>query len=310
MTSKIEVSVQEEDFNISEELEKIKNLNSYQSLINKILEKQINRNSTIVAIGGGTVGDLVGFIASTILRGVKLVLIPTTLLSQVDSSIGGKNGINTSYGKNLLGTFYQPNKVIIDPKILKSLPKREIKSGYAEILKHAIINDLSFFNWLNNNYKKIFNLDKRAITYAIYKSIKIKAYYVTKDTEEKLTNSNSRAILNFGHTFGHALETLYNYKKITHGEAISIGMSIASKLSYKISKLSKSELDKIISHLKKVNLPIYDKNLKNKKLISLIKNDKKNKDNNLNLILIKKIGKAYYSKNVKIKNITDTLNLL
>ncbi len=289
--------------------EKIKNFNNYELLINKLLSKGIDRDSTIIAIGGGSLGDLTGFVSSTLLRGIKLILIPTTLLSQVDSSLGGKNGINSIYGKNLIGSFYQPEEVFIDPIILKSLSKREMRSGYAEIIKHALINDSVFFNWLNKNYDKIFKLQEKEIVYAIYKSVKIKSKFVTNDTKELLTNNNSRAVLNFGHTFGHALESFYKYKNtITHGEAISIGMVVASKLSNKIGSLSKIDLNKIIDHFKMVNLPVYDKNIKKKKILSIIKSDKKNKNNKINLILLKKIGAAFYFKNVNPKKILKNLN--
>ena len=289
--------------------EKIKNFNNYEILTKKILSFGVDRNSIIIAIGGGTIGDLSGFVASTILRGVKFILMPTTLLSQVDSSIGGKNGINTNLGKNLIGTFYQPDEVFIDPKILKSLPKKELQSGYAEIVKHALINDIFFFNWLDKNYKRIFKFEQNALVYAIHKSIKIKAKFIETDSKEILINNKSRALLNFGHTFGHALETLYEYKnKITHGEAISIGMIIASKLSNKLSSLKKNELKKITDHLCKVGLPIYDNNINNKKILSIIQKDKKNNDGKINLILLKKIGKAYYSRNVNKKYIIKISN--
>ena len=289
--------------------EKIKNFNNYEILTKKILSFGVDRNSIVIAIGGGTIGDLSGFVASTILRGVKFILMPTTLLSQVDSSIGGKNGINTNLGKNLIGTFYQPDEVFIDPKILKSLPKKELKSGYAEIVKHALINDIFFFNWLDKNYKRIFKFEQNALVYAIHKSIKIKAKFIETDSKEILINNKSRALLNFGHTFGHALETLYEYKnKITHGEAISIGMIIASKLSNKLSTLKTNELIKITDHLCKVGLPIYDNKINNKKILSIIQKDKKNNDGKINLILLKKIGKAYYSRNVNKKYIIKISN--
>jgi len=289
--------------------EKIKNFKNYEILTKKILLAGVDRKSLMVAIGGGTIGDLTGFVASTILRGVKLILIPTTLLSQVDSSIGGKNGINTTSGKNLIGTFYQPHKVFIDPKILKSLSKRELKSGYAEIVKHALINDNTFFYWLEKNYKRIFKLEKNALIYSIYKSIKIKAKFVTLDSKEILANDNSRAILNFGHTFGHALETLYQYRnKITHGEAISIGMIIVSNLSNKLCNLNTLDLERIINHFLKVDLPIKYNKINNKKILKLIQIDKKNNEGKINLILLKKIGKAYYSKNLNPKLISEILN--
>jgi len=289
--------------------EKIKNFNNYEILTKKILSFGVDRKSIVIAIGGGTIGDLSGFVASTILRGVKFILMPTTLLSQVDSSIGGKNGINTNLGKNLIGTFYQPDEVFIDPKILKSLPKKELQSGYAEIVKHALINDTFFFNWLDKNYKRIFKFEQNALVYAIYKSIKIKAKFIETDSKEILINNKSRAMLNFGHTFGHALETLYEYRnKITHGEAISIGMIIASKLSNKLSSLKTNELIKITDHLCKVGLPIYDNKINNKKILSIIQKDKKNNDGKINLVLLKKIGKAYYSRNVNKKYINKISN--
>ena len=284
--------------------EKIKSFQDYSELSNKILSMGVDRKSVIIAIGGGTLGDLAGFIASTLLRGVDLVLIPTTLLSQVDSSIGGKNGINTEYGKNLIGTFYQPTKVIIDPSTLSSLPRREFLSGYAEIVKHAIINDQKFFNWLNINSKKIFNLNYKFISEAIYKSVSIKKEYVIKDEKEKLKNKYSRAILNFGHTFGHALETFYNYDKtLTHGEAISIGMIIASRISYKLNYLSLEDFTKIKDHFIANNLPITNKEMYNKKIFEIIYRDKKNIDNNVNLILLKSLGNAFVKTSINLDKI-------
>ncbi len=289
--------------------EKIKSFNSYALLINKILSFGIDRNTKIVAIGGGSLGDLSGFIASTILRGIDLILFPTTLLSQVDSSIGGKNGINTKIGKNLVGTFYQPKSVFIDPAILSTLPKRQILSGYAEIVKHSIINDLNFFNWLNKNSKKIINLDNKILCQAIYKSILIKRKYVIKDEKEKLKNTNSRAILNFGHTFGHALETYYNYSnKLTHGEAISIGMVTAATISNKLNYLTLKNLDKIKSHFLSNNLPILDNKIYDKKIFEFIEKDKKNYNNNINFVLIKNIGSAFLSNKLSLKEIKKILN--
>ena len=284
--------------------EKVKSFTNYQNLSEKILKTGIDRSSTIVAIGGGTLGDLSGFIASTLLRGVDLILFPTTLLSQVDSSIGGKNGINTKSGKNLIGTFYQPKKVYIDPNILSTLPKRELLSGYAEIVKHGIINDYKFFNWLDKNSKQIFNLDNRFISEAIYKSILIKRKYVISDEKEKLSNNYSRAILNFGHTFGHALEAYYKFsKKLTHGEAISIGMMIAARISFKLNYLSLEDLNRIKYHFKSNNLPTNKGVMYDKKVFKIIKKDKKNIGNNLNFVLLKKIGKAFLTNKYSLENI-------
>ena len=289
--------------------EKIKKINYYEKIYEKLLYKGIDRNSILVCIGGGTLGDLCGFIASTILRGVEYKLIPTTLLSQVDSSIGGKNGINSKYGKNLIGSFYQPNEVIIDTKFLKMLPFREIKSGYAEIIKHALIKDKNFFNWLDKNYNKIFNLNTAVLENAILKSIIIKLWYVKNDPKEKLINLNSRAILNFGHTIGHSLETFYNYNsKLNHGEAISIGMLIEAKISNKLGYLSKIDLNKIEEHFKNAKLKLSDKNIKNYNLLNIIKKDKKNMNGNINIILLKSIGKSFFARNVKFNSIKQIIN--
>ena len=286
--------------------ENIKSIEHYWKIILILLNKKIDRSSLIIAIGGGTIGDLSGFIASTILRGVNFTLIPTTLLSQVDSSIGGKNGINSKLGKNLIGTFYQPSMVIVDPIFLKSLPDRQLKSGYAEIVKHAIINDKKFFQWLNNNYKDLLKLKYKKITYAIEKSIRIKAKFIMNDEKETLKNSSSRAMLNFGHTFGHALESINNYKSsMSHGEAISIGMIIAAKISYLIGSLSKYQLDEIIDHFKNCGLPIKSNLVKKEKFYKLLINDKKNQQNKINLILLRKIGKAFYAKNFELKKIKN-----
>ena len=287
--------------------EKIKTFDGYKNLVEKLIKSNVNRRSVLIAIGGGTLGDLAGFVASTVLRGIDFFLIPTTLLSQVDSSIGGKNGINTIFGKNLIGTFYQPKKVLIDISILNSLSKKEIKSGYAEIVKHALIKDYQFFCWLEKNANKLLNLNKSILEKAIYKSINIKLYYVKKDEKEYLLNNNSRAMLNFGHTIGHALESHYNYKKFNHGEAISIGMITEAKISNYLGILSLDELEKIITHFKKCRLKIYDNILKDKKLINRLTKDKKNFQNNINFSLIDKIGSSIFYKKLDNKKIYKIL---
>ena len=287
--------------------EKIKTFDGYRSLAEKLIKNNVNRRSVLIAIGGGTLGDLAGFVASTILRGLDFFLIPTTLLSQVDSSIGGKNGINTIFGKNLIGTFYQPKEVLIDISILNSLPKKEIRSGYAEIVKHALIKDYQFFCWLEKNANKLLNLNKSILEEAIYKSIIIKIFYVRKDEKEFLLNNNSRAILNFGHTIGHAIESHYNYKKYNHGEAISIGMITEAKISNYLGMLSFNELERIITHFKKCRLKIYDDILKDKLLINKLINDKKNFLNNINFSLIDKIGSSIFYKKLDKKKVYKIL---
>ncbi len=287
--------------------EKIKTFDGYKNLAEKLIKSNVNRKSVLIAIGGGTLGDLAGFVASTVLRGLEFFLIPSTLLSQVDSSIGGKNGINTISGKNLIGTFYQPKKVLIDISILNSLPKKEIRSGYAEIVKHALIKDYKFFCWLEENANKLLNLNKSILEKAIYKSIIIKLFYVKKDEKEFLSDNNSRAMLNFGHTIGHALESQYNYNKFTHGEAISIGMITEAKISNYLGMLSFDDLEKIIKHFKKCKLKIYDNVLKDKKLINRLIKDKKNFQNNINFSLIDKIGSSIFYKKLDKKKVNYIL---
>ena len=247
--------------------------------------------------------------ASTLLRGVEFKYIPTTLLSQVDSSIGGKNGINTKFGKNLIGAFHQPKEVIIDASFLKTLSYRDIKSGYAEIVKHALIKDRSFFIWLDNNYQKIFKLNKNYLEKTIYKSILIKLWFVQKDPKESLSNKNSRAMLNFGHTIGHAIETFYKYsKKFNHGEAISIGMIIESNIANQLGHLSNTELKLIKNHFKKTKLKIADKSIDDNKFLSIIQKDKKNLDGKINMVLIKKIGESFFKKNISATLFQKLLN--
>ena len=289
--------------------EKIKSIDSYWKIILMLLKLKIDRSSVLIAIGGGTIGDLSGFIASTILRGIKFVLVPSTLLSQVDSSIGGKNGINCIYGKNLVGTFLQPNHVIIETKILKSLPIREIRSGYAEIIKQALIHDFKFYKWLEQNYESILKLKNKFLIQTIIKSIKIKSTYIANDEKENLINSKSRAMLNFGHTYGHALEALEKYKnKLNHGEAVAIGMATAALISHRIGSLSKAEYLNIVEHLRKAKLPTHDKRINSKKIYDMIELDKKNTKGSINLILLKKIGQAYYKRNLNRKILTNILN--
>ena len=290
--------------------EKIKSYDGYKNLSEKLIKNNINRRSVIIAIGGGTLGDLVGFVASTVLRGIDFFLVPTTLLSQVDSSIGGKNGINTIYGKNLLGTFYQPKQVLIDISVLNSLSKREIRAGYAEIVKHALIRDYSFFCWLEENAIKLLNLNEYILEKAIYKSLMIKLHYVIKDEKELLLDNNSRAMLNFGHTIGHAIESHYGYKKFKHGEAISIGMITEARISNYLGMLSFNDLKRIVTHFRKSGLKIYDTVLTDKKLIKKLTKDKKNFQNIINFSLIDKIGSSIFYKKLNKDKIYKILQHL
>ncbi len=277
--------------------EKNKNYDSIQKILEVLQKNNFNRNDTIICLGGGIAGDLSGFAASIFKRGIKFVNIPTTLLAQVDSSIGGKTGFNTKFGKNLIGTFYQPSIVISDIETLNSINKREIICGYAEILKHALIQSKNFYNYLVNNQKKILELNSQKILILIYKSCLIKKKIVQKDTAEK----NIRKILNFGHTFGHAYESTLNFsKKLNHGEAVLLGIISAIKLSNKLNILSKKNYENITNHFKKLSLPNdikkYFKNKDINKIVYFMKNDKKNTDRYINLVLLSNIGKTIYYK--------------
>jgi len=264
-------------------------------IINKILEillnKNFSRDDCLISIGGGITGDVSGFASSIFKRGMKFINVPTTLLSQVDSSIGGKTGINSNYGKNLIGSFYQPNLVISDVDFLKSLPRREIICGYGEILKHSLIKDKNFFKFLNKNNSKINQLTSPFIEKAIYESCKIKKNVVEKDEKEK----NLRKVLNFGHTFGHAYEASLNFsKRLNHGEAVILGMKTALSFSLSLKMLEKKDYKLILNHINNLNLSISVNKFFTKKDISKIlffmAKDKKNKSQKINLVLLKKIG--------------------
>jgi 3-dehydroquinate synthase len=275
--------------------EKNKNQKSVNNILSILLNKNFNRNDCLISIGGGITGDVSGFAASMFKRGLKFINIPSTLLSQVDSSIGGKTGINSKYGKNLIGTFYQPSLVISDTLFLKSLPKREIICGYGEILKHAIISDKKFFSFLDMNGSQILNLKSPLIEKAIFRSCSIKKKIVEADEKEV----GIRKILNFGHTFAHAYEATLGYsKKLNHGEAVLLGIKTAAKFSISNNILSLKEFKLIKKHLDKLDLPknihkfFFKKDLN--KILSFMKKDKKNNSNKINLVLLKKIGTPIY----------------
>ena len=286
--------------------------NKNQSNVNKILEillkKNFHRNDCLISLGGGITGDTSGFASSIFKRGIKFVNIPTTLLAQVDSSIGGKTGINSIHGKNLIGSFYQPNLVISDINFLKTLPKRELICGYGEILKHALISDKKFFLYLDKNGKKILNLQIPYIQKAIYKSCLVKKKVVELDEKE----NNLRKILNFGHTFAHAYEATLKYsKKLNHGEAVILGIISASKFSLENNFLSLKEFNLIKNHLLRFNLPVNLRKHFTKKnlneLIKFMKKDKKNNSEKINLVLLKKIGKPIFNINFNNKKLQTFL---
>ena len=290
--------------------EKVKNLNTVKEILNVLGKNNFNRNDSLICIGGGIAGDICSFAASIYKRGLRFVNIPTTLLSQVDSSIGGKTGINNFIGKNMIGTFCQPNVVITDITFLKSLPKREMICGYAEILKHALISDRKFFIFLKNNFKNILNLNPNITKKAIFRSCKIKKNIVEKDERE----INLRKTLNYGHTFAHAFESTLGYtNKLNHGEAVLLGILVASKFSNKERFLPKSELELIEDHIEELkynNLKKYFNKKSVKKISNFMTKDKKNYSKNINLILLKKISKPLLNNTypkIKIEKFLNTL---
>ena len=273
--------------------EKSKSMKTVTFFLDKLLSYNFNRTDLIISVGGGITSDVIGFVASVYKRGINFINIPTTLLSQVDASMGGKTGVNSNYGKNLVGSFYQPKLVMSDTSFLETLPKKEIICGYAEILKHAVIKDKKFFNWLKNNSKYIFDKNLKSLNYAIKKSCLIKMFFVNQDVSEK----NMRMILNFGHTFAHAIETKNNFSnKISHGEAVLSGMILESRLSFlkKICNIKTvNELQNIyIRNKLSYTFKNFSKNNSINRLIPFLKNDKKNEDEKINFILLKKIGKT------------------
>ena len=293
--------------------EKIKNLNKISYFINKLLQLNFNRSDLVIGVGGGIVGDMSGFISSIYKRGINFINLPSTLLAQVDSCIGGKTGVNSNYGKNLIGSFYNPKIVISETKFLKSLPKREIVCGYAEVLKHSIIKDKNFFNFLKKNTKKILSLENKTLTTSIKKSCQIKLNFTEKDFKEK----NFRMILNFGHTFAHALEIQNKYSnRLNHGEAVLVGMIIATRIS-KYKKICSTntlfQIEKIFQeNLLLKSLTKYLNRNEILKSIKFMANDKKKDDEKINFIFLKKIGQTTLpgKHKFKISQIRDLINKL
>ncbi|QJC37441.1 3-dehydroquinate synthase [Enterobacteriaceae endosymbiont of Donacia thalassina] len=285
--------------------EKYKTLITVNIIFTALIKNSHNRDTTLIALGGGVIGDITGFAASSYQRGVKFIQIPTTLLSQVDSSVGGKTAVNHILGKNMIGSFYQPNIVIINLSCLYTLSKREFSAGLAEVIKYSILFDEKFFSWLENNVNKLFNLDKKTLIYCISKCCKLKSQIIHEDEFEK----NKRALLNLGHTYGHAIESEIGYGKWLHGEAISAGIVIASLTSKKLNFINNKDIIRIINLLKKCNLPIKGPiNMNTEQYFKHIYRDKKTYKNKIHIILPIKIGKAIIYKNISEKIITNAIN--
>lgn len=276
--------------------EQSKSFADYQAVLEWIIEGGANRQSLIFALGGGVVGDLAGFVAASALRGIRFIQVPTSLLAQVDSSVGGKTGINTKFGKNLVGAFYQPQSVVIDIDTLKTLPKREILAGYAEIVKYGLLGDATFFAWLEANGAKLIEGDCEALAYAIERSCAMKAEIVKQDEFEE---TGLRALLNLGHTFAHALETACHYDgRLLHGEAVGIGLVLAARLSAALDIISAGEAQRVESHLKSVGMMTEISHIKPQidmnavAIFALMQKDKKATTDGIKFILLNSIGEA------------------
>ncbi len=267
--------------------EAIKTIASVQTVIDKLVHSHANRDATVIALGGGVVGDIAGFAAACYMRGVAFIQVPTTLLAQVDSSVGGKTGVNHPHGKNLLGAFHQPRLVLIDTNTLATLPDRELRAGLAEVIKYGLICDAEFLAWLENNISALLARDADALAHAIQRSCEIKAAIVSEDERE----TGKRALLNFGHTFAHAIENCLGYGEWLHGEAVAAGMVMAAALS----DMDQAERDRITALIASAELPVAPPQIDAEKLMAAMKIDKKVEAKRLRFVLLRSIGDAYVS---------------
>ncbi len=283
--------------------EAYKNSETLNTIYDALLQNRCERNTTLIALGGGVIGDLTGYAAATYLRGVPFIQIPTTLLSQVDSSVGGKTGINHPLGKNMIGAFYQPKLVLADIDTLQTLPKRELSAGIAEVIKYGLIRDVDFFDWLETNIHGLMGLDEAIVSYAIYRSCKNKAEVVAVDEHE----AGERALLNLGHTFGHAIENAMGYGVWLHGEAVAAGTMLAADLSQRMGWLNDAEVKRMHALLAASGLPLKAPNLGVKKYLDLMQSDKKVADGKIRLVLQQGIGKAVITSDYDADKLQQTL---
>ncbi|HVC51670.1 MAG TPA: 3-dehydroquinate synthase [Stellaceae bacterium] len=290
--------------------EHTKDFAHYGRLIDDILACGIERGTMLVALGGGVVGDITGFAAATVLRGIDFVQIPTTLLAQVDSSVGGKTAINTPAGKNLVGAFYQPRLVLIDTTTLATLPRRELRAGYAETVKYGLIADADFFAWLDAENRAIYDLDSRALTSAVMTSCRMKARIVVADERE---TGDERALLNFGHTFGHALEAETGFgDALLHGEAVGLGMALAFDFAVRLGLVEASEARRVRDHLDAAGLPttlagVGLSGAAADRLIGHMGKDKKVRDGRITLILPRRIGEAFVMRDASAADLRELI---
>ncbi|MCR8922414.1 3-dehydroquinate synthase [Dasania sp. GY-MA-18] len=283
--------------------EQHKTLTVLATIYDQLLKDKHNRSTTLIALGGGVVGDMTGYAAASYQRGVNFIQIPTTLLSQVDSSVGGKTGVNHPLGKNMIGAFHQPQCVIADTHTLMTLPDRELSAGIAEVIKYGLICDAEFYQWLDENASALLARDESVLAEAIYRSCLNKAQVVAEDEKE----SGIRAILNLGHTFGHAIETAQGYGNWLHGEAVAAGMVLAIKLSAQLGWVQQSDVDSLERMLRAVNLPITPPAMSQQQFLELMMVDKKVLDGQLRLVLLERIGKAIVTGDITIDDVKKVL---
>jgi 3-dehydroquinate synthase len=285
--------------------EQYKTLQYLEKVFDQLLAKKFSRNATLIALGGGVIGDMGGFAAACYQRGIAFIQIPTTLLAQVDSSVGGKTGVNHPLGKNMIGAFYQPQCVIADADVLDTLDDRQLSAGLAEVIKYGLIRDPGFLEWLEANMPKLLARDKDALAYAIERSCINKAEVVGEDEFE----SGVRATLNLGHTFGHAIETGSGYGHYLHGEAVAIGTCFAADLSRRLGWLNDADVNRIIAVFQAANLPVTPPTeMTTEQYVDLMAVDKKNVDGKIRVILLEAVGKASLPVNVDLAQLQATLN--
>jgi len=285
--------------------EAYKNSETLNLIYDALLQNRCERNTTLIALGGGVIGDLTGYAAATYLRGVPFIQVPTTLLSQVDSSVGGKTGINHPLGKNMIGAFYQPQVVLADIATLVTLPKKELAAGMAEVIKYGLIRDRDFFDWIENNIEKLNSLDAAAMSYAIYRSCQNKAEIVAADEREV----GERALLNLGHTFGHAIENAMGYGVWLHGEAVAAGTMLAADLSGRLGWLKADEIERIRKLFVAAKLPVDAPELGVERYLDLMGMDKKVVDGKIRLVLQQGIGKSVLTSDYDSRALKQTLSM-
>lgn len=285
--------------------EQYKTLQYLETIFDALLARKFSRNATLIALGGGVIGDMGGFAAACYQRGIAFIQIPTTLLAQVDSSVGGKTGVNHPLGKNMIGAFYQPQCVIADADVLDTLDDRQLSAGLAEVIKYGLIRDVAFLQWLESNMPRLLARDKDALAHAIERSCINKAEVVGEDEFE----SGVRATLNLGHTFGHAIETGSGYGEYLHGEAVAIGTCLAADLSRRLGWLNDADVARVKAVLQAANLPVTPPpGMNTEQYIDLMAVDKKNVDGKIRVILLEAIGKASLPVNVELASLQATLN--